>query len=86
MHARPTLYHLSHSPSPGLRFELSFSHLLGRKYIALATVPTLICVRYFQDRVFVNYLLGRALNHNPPDLYLPNSQDYRCEPGAPGFF
>jgi hypothetical protein len=27
---------------------------------------------------------GLALNHDPPDLSLPSSQDYRCEPPVPG--
>jgi hypothetical protein len=33
----------------------------------------------------MNYLLpGLALNHDPPDLCLLSSYDYRCEPPAPG--
>jgi hypothetical protein len=28
----------------------------------------------------MNYWPGLALNHNPPDLSLPSSCDYRCEP------
>jgi hypothetical protein len=33
----------------------------------------------------VNYLLGLALNHDPPDLCLLSSWDYRCELLGPGF-
>jgi hypothetical protein len=32
----------------------------------------------------MNCLLRLALNHNPPDLILPTSLDYRCEPPATG--
>jgi hypothetical protein len=31
-----------------------------------------------------NYLPRLALNFDPPDLCLPSSLDYRCEPLAPG--
>jgi hypothetical protein len=33
----------------------------------------------------VNYLPGLASNHDPPDLCLQSSQDYRREPLVPGF-
>jgi hypothetical protein len=26
------------------------------------------------------FLPGLASNHDPPDLYLPSSWDYKCEP------
>jgi hypothetical protein len=31
----------------------------------------------------VNYLPGLALNRDPPDISLPSSEDYRCEPLVP---
>jgi hypothetical protein len=33
----------------------------------------------------MNYLPGLASNFDPPDLSLPSSSDYRCEPPVPGF-
>jgi hypothetical protein len=36
--------------------------------------------------IFENFLPGLASNHSPPDLCFPSSQDYRCEPLAPGIF
>jgi hypothetical protein len=32
----------------------------------------------------MNYLPGLALSHDPPDLYLLTSYDYRLESPAPG--
>jgi hypothetical protein len=32
---------------------------------------------------FVNYFPGVASNHDPPDLRLPNTKDYRYEPPVP---
>jgi hypothetical protein len=31
----------------------------------------------------VNYLPGLALKHNPPNLIIPSSEDYKHEPVAP---
>jgi hypothetical protein len=33
--------------------------------------------------LFPNFLPGLASNHNPPDLCLSDSLDYKCEPLAP---
>jgi hypothetical protein len=33
-----------------------------------------------------NHLPGLSSNHDPPDLFLLSSRDYRCEPLAPSFF
>jgi hypothetical protein len=32
----------------------------------------------------VNYLIGLTLNLSPPDLSLPSSEGFRCEPPVPG--
>jgi hypothetical protein len=42
-----------------------------------------VCVRVFWNRVSQKYLPGLASNHNPPDLCLLSSQDYRHKPLAP---
>jgi hypothetical protein len=34
----------------------------------------------------VNYLSGLALNCDSPDISIPSSYDYRCEPLARGSF
>jgi hypothetical protein len=42
-----------------------------------------VCVGVFEIGS-VNYLHGLTLNHDPPDLRLLSSQDYRCESLALG--
>jgi hypothetical protein len=32
---------------------------------------------------FEHFLPRQALNHNPPNLYLPSSKDYRFKPPCP---
>jgi hypothetical protein len=39
---------------------------------------------FFRDRVLRNYLPGLGLNHDPSDLCLLSSWDYRREPPASG--
>jgi hypothetical protein len=39
---------------------------------------------YFGDGGLTNCLLGLTSNLNPPELSLPNTQDYRHEPAASG--
>jgi hypothetical protein len=41
---------------------------------------------YFGDGGILNYLLMLALNCSPPDLSILSSEDYKCEPLAPGLF
>jgi hypothetical protein len=38
----------------------------------------------FQDSFSITICLGLASNHDPPDLCILNSEDYRYEPLAPG--
>jgi hypothetical protein len=42
------------------------------------------CDEFFQDKVLQTILPGLASNHDPPDLCLLSSWDYRCEPLVPG--
>jgi hypothetical protein len=44
------------------------------------------CDEFFQDRVLWTTLPRAASNHNPPDLYLPSSWEYRRESLVPGSF
>jgi hypothetical protein len=44
------------------------------------------CSGYFGDGGLENYLPGLALNHDPPNLNLSSSQDYRHESLVSGLF
>jgi hypothetical protein len=56
-----------------LGFELRASCLWGRPSYHLATLPTLFCDRFFQDKASRTICLGLALNWNPADLCLLSS-------------
>jgi hypothetical protein len=43
--------------------------------------PVHFCCGYYGEGGL--YLPGLTLNHDPPDLRLPSSSDYRCEPPVP---
>jgi hypothetical protein len=62
-----------------------FGVALGRYSTAWATPAALFCVGYFPDKVLWTICLGLALKHDPPDLCLLSSLDYRREPQVPGF-
>jgi hypothetical protein len=64
-------------------FELSFT-LARQVCYHFSHTSSPFFSSYFGDRGLTNYLLGLALNHNLPDLSLPSSYDYRCEPPVPG--
>jgi hypothetical protein len=67
-----------------LRLKLSSSHLLGRVSYHLSHSASPVLYWVFQDRVSRTICLWLASNHNPPDLCLLSSQDYRREPPVPG--
>jgi hypothetical protein len=67
-----------------LGIKVSASCLLDRCSTTLATLPALFCVGYFRDRVSRTICLGFTSNHDPPDLCLLSSQDYKREPLTPG--
>jgi hypothetical protein len=64
---------------------LSLSWVLGRQVLYhLSHSTNLVLYWIFSRYSLVNYFTGLALNHEPPDLWLLNSQDYRRKLPVPG--
>jgi hypothetical protein len=67
-------------------FELRALHLQSRHTLLLEPTSNPLFFGYFRDGSLVNYMHWLVSNHNSPDVRLPRSWDYRCEPLVPGYF
>jgi hypothetical protein len=63
-------------------FEFSFTFTKQVLY-HLSHTSNPFCFDYFGDRVSPTVCPGWLWNLNPPDLSLPSSKNYRCEPPTP---
>jgi hypothetical protein len=68
----------------GIEFELGAFSCAKQALYPLSHISSSFCSGDFGDGGLMNYLPGLTLNHDPPpDLSLPNNQDYIHELQAP---